>query len=305
MRCTLLEQELVLPSPLISFTPTWKGAEQVEIKIKRDDLIHPVISGNKWRKLSSLLNEIPQDTKGIVSFGGGFSNHIHALAYCCKGLSLPFTAIIRGDYSQHITPMLEDILAWGAQVVYVDRVTFKRRNDEDYLKALSRQFDGYSIIPEGGSHKNAIQGIANVVKEVEWDFDTILTPVASGATLAGVAQSLNTHQRAIGIAVLKGKGYLETLVESFVSPPRGNWHIEHGFHHGRYGKVSPELDRFCTDLFEEYKVPVEGVYSGKLFFALKAMLANRTFPKGHKILVLHTGGVQGARQKQPNNLKFT
>lgn len=280
----------------MSFTPDWEGADQVEIKIKRDDLIHPVISGNKWRKLSSLLSSIPQGAKGIVSFGGGFSNHVHALAYCCKSLDLPFIAIIRGNYQQNLTPMLRDISAWGAQIIYIDRVTYQRRNDANYLNELSTQYKGYAIIPEGGSHIDAMQGVAKIVQEIEWNFDAIVTPVASGATLAGIAQSINADQQAIGIAVLKGEEYLESLVQNFMVHPNNNWHIEHAFHHGRYAKITPELRSFCSELHKKYGIPTEGVYSGKLFFALKEMLAAGTFSQGQKILILHTGGMQGARQ---------
>lgn len=264
--------------------------------IKRDDRIHPIISGNKWRKLSSLLSEQPENIKGIVSFGGGFSNHIHALSYVCNQLNMPFVAIIRGDYTKNPTPMLKDIERWGTTINYVDRKTYQLRNDHDFLAQLAKRYTDYVIVPEGGSDHDALNGVTQIVSELTlWDFDTIVTPVASGATLAGIVSSIAPHQHAIGVAVLKGADYLEQLVNNFLPEPRENWHISHNYHCGGYAKVTQALTALCKEVTLDYDIPIEGVYSGKLFFALKEWLQQQVFPEGHKIVVLHTGGIQGAR----------
>ena len=299
---------LTLPSPLIPFRPIWEGADKVSLFVKRDDAIHPVMSGNKWRKLShALTSPLP---KAIVSFGGGFSNHLHALGFVCHKLGIPLNAIIRGDYSASPTPMIEDLKSWGTHINYVDRITYKKRNDSAYLQQLKQQHPDATIIPEGGSQAQALQGIEDMVDEIDIDFDFIVAPVASGATLAGIVSALNkrnknnaadTHQlavcKAIGVGVLKGEDYLEGLVEQFLpaSLSRSNWHIEHNYHFGGYAKASNELRTFCNDFNSAFEFDIEPVYSGKAFWAIKDMLAKGMFEDGSRIVVLHTGGLQGAR----------
>lgn len=299
---------LTLPSPLIPFKPNWEGASKVSLFVKRDDAIHPVMSGNKWRKLShALTSPLP---KAIVSFGGGFSNHLHALGFVCHKLGIPLHAIIRGDYSASPTPMIEDLKSWGTHINYVDRITYKKRNDSAYLQQLKQQHPDATIIPEGGSQAQALQGIENMVDEIDIDFDFIVAPVASGATLAGIVSALNkrnknnaadTHQlavcKAIGVGVLKGEDYLEALVEQFLpaSLGRSNWHIDHNYHFGGYAKAPNELQTFCNDFKNTFDFDIEPVYSGKAFWAVKDMLAKGMFKDGSRIVILHTGGLQGAR----------
>lgn len=299
---------LTLPSPLIPFRPIWEGAEKVSLFVKRDDAIHPVMSGNKWRKLShALTSPLP---KAIVSFGGGFSNHLHALGFVCHKLGIPLNAIIRGDYSASPTPMIEDLKSWGTHINYVDRITYKKRNDSAYLQQLKQQHPDATIIPEGGSQAQALQGIGDMVDEIDIDFDFIVAPVASGATLAGIVSALNkrnknnaadTHQlavcKAIGVGVLKGEDYLEALVEQFLpaSLGRSNWHIDHNYHFGGYAKAPNELQTFCNDFKNTFDFDIEPVYSGKAFWAVKDMLAKGMFKDGSRIVILHTGGLQGAR----------
>lgn len=302
------KSSLTLPSSLIPFKPNWEGANKVSLFVKRDDAIHPVMSGNKWRKLShALTSPLP---KAIVSFGGGFSNHLHALGFVCYKLGIPFNAIIRGDYSATPTPMIEDLKRWGTRIDYVDRVTYKKRNDSAYLLHLKQQQPDAMIIPEGGSQAQALQGIREMVDEIDIDFDFIVAPVASGATLAGIVSALNKrnennakdtlHQtvcKAVGVGVLKGEDYLEELVEQFLpaSLGRSNWHIDHSYHFGGYAKAPNELRTFCNDFNNTFDFDIEPVYSGKAFWAVKDMLAKGIFEDGSRIVVLHTGGLQGAR----------
>lgn len=304
------KSSLTLPSPLIPFKPNWEGASKVSLFVKRDDAIHPVMSGNKWRKLShALTNPLP---KTIVSFGGGFSNHLHALGFVCHKLGIPFNAIIRGDYSAAPTPMIQDLKSWGTRIDYVDRVTYKKRNDSAYLLHLKQQQPDAMIIPEGGSQAQALQGMKDMVDEIDIDFDFIVAPVASGATLAGIVSALNKrnennatdtlHQTTrnvvgVGVGVLKGENYLEGLVEQFLptSLGRSNWHIDHSYHFGGYAKAPNELRTFCNDFNHAFEFDIEPVYSGKAFWAVKDMLAKGKFEDGARIVVLHTGGLQGAR----------
>lgn len=304
--------------------------------VKRDDKIHLIISGNKWRKLKYAFALLPhqemalnsqaglrsdlntQLPSSVVSFGGGFSNHLHALGYLCHQLNVPFHAIIRGDYTKHPSPMIQDLVEWGAQVRYVNKITYQQRDDPTYLASLRTQFPDALIIPEGGSQIAALKGVQEVVNEIEIPFDHIIAPVASGATLAGLTSALSPHQHAIGIGVLKGDGYLEGLVEQFLEPglalngrTNSQFSINHDFHCGGYGKIPPYLKTFCENFNRTMPFEIEGVYSGKVFWALKHLLATlastnastnvgekRTIEKGQTLIIVHTGGIQGARKNK-------
>jgi len=355
---------LCLPSPLEPFTPDWEGAEHVSMFVKRDDRIHPVISGNKWRKLKHAFNLTPPHTidlgtgsgfdinsglysqppSSVVSFGGGFSNHLHALGYLCNQLNIPFHAIIRGDYTKHPSPMIQDLVQWGTQIHYVNKITYQQRDDPAYLASLRTQFPDALIIPEGGSQMAALKGVQEVVNEIDIPFDRIIAPVASGATLAGLTSALSPHQHAIGIGVLKGEGYLEGLVEQFLTPglalnlahasipaqtpahalarasasaanKTNQFSINHDFHCGGYGKIPPYLQTFCENFNQTMPFEIEGVYSGKVFWALKNLLATlaptntstnacekkpfeKAIEKGQTLIIVHTGGIQGARKNK-------
>lgn len=288
---------LSLPSPMQTISPKWKGLREISLSVKRDDLIHPIISGNKFRKLRSTLTEMPDDVSTIVSFGGGFSNHIHALAYCCMKLNKKLVAYIRGNYPTP-TPMLEDISQWGAQIVFVTKAQYQRRHEPKYIYELNQKYPNAIVVPEGGSMQAALSGVADMVNETStMPPDFFISPVASGATLAGIASALHKDQKAIGVGVLKGEGYLEDLVRAFLPIQADkNWHIDHRFHFGGYAKNNDELINFCLEFNEQTGIAIEPVYSGKLFFALRHMIENGEFATGSHIVAVHTGGLQGNRK---------
>ncbi|MFT6270242.1 MAG: 1-aminocyclopropane-1-carboxylate deaminase [Alphaproteobacteria bacterium] len=285
----------------------------ITILCKRDDLIHPIISGNKWRKLCASLAIIKQHHyKHIVSFGGGFSNHLHALSYACAVLNIKFTAVIRGDYSKQLTPTLLDMQQWGSQFHFVSKIEYKKRTDSQYCRSLLRQLKADYSIPEGGSHAECMSGVAAILTEVSsqtTDITHIILPVASGGTLAGLLSSKELpHVKLVGIGVLKGEGYLEGLVESLLGNFGANqdtkqWEIIHEFHHGGYAKASDALRQFVNDVNQhcihqtsDDAFAIEPVYSGKCFYALKSLIERDYFPSNSKVLILHTGGLQGARR---------
>lgn len=277
--------------------PDWQHADKYELAVKRDDLLHPVISGNKWRKLKYALTNLQEtDVREVVSFGGGYSNHLHALAFACHRLNIQLIAIVRGDYSANLTPMLNDIIQWGAKIEFVDRKTYAKRNEADYLASLNKCFPKAAIIPEGGSQRLAINGVAEIIAELQEPYDFILAPVGSGGTLAGLI-SARSQAKLIGVAALKGQGYLEQLVTDLVPADSLNprWQINHDFHFGGYAKRTPELIDFCEQTSIQLGIEIEPVYSGKLFYAAKSMIADEIFPAGSRILLLHTGGLQGSR----------
>ncbi|GAA0855677.1 1-aminocyclopropane-1-carboxylate deaminase/D-cysteine desulfhydrase [Aliiglaciecola litoralis] len=305
-----LESQLGIctPSPEQKLEIYCQNQHQVSVWVKRDDLLHPTISGNKWRKLQHALRHIDRTkVHQVISFGGGHSNHLHALSYCCQQLKLPLLAMVRGNYSNSLTPTLNDMINWGTQIEYVDKLTYQQKDQSAFLQKLRMRFPESVIIPEGGSQQQALTGISTMVCELQNSYDVIIAPVASGATLAGLINEQPKHgSDVIGIAVLKGQAYLEKLVERFV-PQQSissnsnfkrktpNWHIEHDFHHGGYAKSPPDLVNFCQQFMQQTQIPIEPVYSGKLFFAIMQMIETNRFKPHQKILAIHTGGLQGAR----------
>ena len=305
MTASELETRLGIQTPSSEqiIKPPWSGMQRYRLTVKRDDLIHPVISGNKWRKLKyALLEACDNNIKHIVSFGGGYSNHLHALGYCCQQLGMRLSAIVRGDYSQNLSPMLQDLLSWGADIQYVDRATYQRRAEPRFIQTLAKKHPSALLIPEGGSQQQALKGVAEIIQELQVEYDYILAPVASGGTLAGLIQGATPHQKhhncqILGIGVLKGEDYLDQLVTNLLTKDDNtkNWQTNHNYHFGGYAKSNHELVQFCGDFYQQNNIEIEPVYSGKLFFALRDLVNKGGFPPQSRILALHTGGLQGAR----------
>ena len=291
------ELNAFLPSPLEQLhLPHWpKSAPNVWVK--RDDLIHPVISGNKWRKLK--YSDLGQG-KRIVSIGGGYSNHLHALGYLCRHHKKAFTALVRGHYQHSLTPMLKDLADWHSEIAFIDKKHYAQRESNDFKHWLNEKYPDCIYIPEGGSTFIALQGVADIQREIQAQLHNnvthVIAPVASGATLAGLITGRQSDkQRVLGIAVLKGRAYLHQQVERFLTKKYSNWFINHDYVHGGYAKTSPELIQFINAFFTQTSIPIETVYSAKLFFALDQLVINNYFNASDEIVAIHTGGLQGAR----------
>jgi 1-aminocyclopropane-1-carboxylate deaminase len=275
----------------------------VQVNIKRDDIIHPIISGNKWRKLKYNLQHVKQTQQlnGVLSFGGCYSNHIHALAFACFEQKIPCIGIIRGEaeYADNFT--LSWAQYWGMTLYFVDRKTYRRRHDSDYLAGLQQQFPQYFIVPEGGSNKLAIAGVSEIITELiqQTEFDTLIAPVGSGGTLAGLiaGDELNNSEHTIlGIAVLKNAEYLKDEIKCLLPTPtkaHNNWQLLTTFHRGGYAKFSQNDVTRILEFNQTTGVDFEPVYSGKMILAFLDLLAEGYFIDGERIVLLHTGGMQG------------
>ncbi|MCW8865071.1 MAG: pyridoxal-phosphate dependent enzyme [Colwellia sp.] len=277
---------------------------KVQVSVKRDDSIHPIISGNKWRKLKYNLAFIKQQKKitGAISFGGSYSNHIHAFAFACHQQGIPCIGIIRGEAGYADNYTLTWARHWGMQLHFVDRKTYRRRHDSDYITELQKQFPNYFIIPEGGSNELAIPGVAEVMSELkhQCQFDTLLTPVGSGGTLAGLITGDEEHNenvhKLLGVAVLKGADYLVDEVKALLpekAKRHQNWQVLTEYHCGGYAKFSLEDAKRILEFNHITGVDFEPVYSGKMVLALLNLLAQGYFNAGERIVLLHTGGMQG------------
>ncbi|MFB0980288.1 MAG: pyridoxal-phosphate dependent enzyme [Alteromonadaceae bacterium] len=289
---------MMIASRLQKVTHPLFEKHQLSVSIKRDDTIHPIISGNKWRKLKfNLLHAKTQNYMGVISFGGSFSNHIHALAFSCQQQGLKSIGIIRGEkeYASNFT--LSMAQQWGMKLHFIDRKTYRLRENQDYLAELQKLYPNYLIVPEGGSNTLALPGVGEVITELnqQCEFDTLLSPVGSGGTIAGLIQADNNQHQLIGIAVLKQNDYLTDQVNVLLENSSNyvNWQIMSEFHRGGYAKFSKEDVARILNFNEQTGFIFEPVYSGKMILALLALIEQNYFPIGHRIVILHTGGLQG------------
>ena len=275
----------------------------IELWIKREDLLHPIISGNKWRKLKYILDHaLKQGSTRIITMGGAYSNHLHALAFVGQALDLKTTGIVRGERPVKLNPTLKDIIDWGMDLHFVSRSAFTDlRKHKHWNSSPTQQFQGYWI-PEGGCNRKALAGIGEMVQEVRLPFDYITVPCGTGTTLAGIARALPPDRTALGFAVLKRAGFLNQEVQDlmqtddptheFKQPPP---EILLDYHFGGFAKSTPELLDFMCGFTSRTGIALDPIYTGKMMYGLYDLIRTQKFVKGSRIVAVHTGGLQGAR----------
>lgn len=292
-----------IPSPLEKLNHPFLRGYGVEVWMKRDDLIHPVVSGNKFRKLKYILGEYRESNKykGIVSFGGAFSNHIHALSGMCFDEHIPCTVLVRSRGGIAVrNPTLDDILKWGTQVVYIPSEEYRLRYDTAYLNRIQSRFPGYWIIPEGGSHPLALKGMAEVLEEsrqIHPFFDHIFTPVGTGATLAGLAISRKEGEKIWGISALKSMDFGGRILDEWALGGQSGIGVFTQWHWGGYGKTPDRLLRFLSDFESDTGIGLDPLYNGKAMYALWEYIRCGLVRSDSTVFFLHTGGLQGWRGK--------
>ncbi|WP_236975930.1 1-aminocyclopropane-1-carboxylate deaminase/D-cysteine desulfhydrase [Membranihabitans maritimus] len=293
-----------LPSPIEQVEYPLFHKYGVCVWVKRDDLIHPIVSGNKFRKLKYILKECKRDIKhtGIISFGGAFSNHAHALAFVCYAEQIPCTLFIRSASGKAIhNETINDILKWGARVVFVSPQEYKRRESDQYLRQIESQFKGHLIIPEGGSHQLAIEGVKEGLLEsrrVVDKFDFLIVPVGTGATLAGLAEGLEEGERLLGISALKSDKFSVEVKKKWSLEERKEIQVLTQWHWGGYGKTPERLLRFIRQFLQSTGIELDPIYNGKSMYALCEFIRFGLIGNGTKVLFIHTGGLQGWRGKR-------
>lgn len=278
----------ILQSPLLR-------EKKLTVMVKRDDLNHPVVSGNKLRKLKYNLHHAKQHQyEGILTFGGAFSNHIYATAMACKLAQLKSKLIIRGIPLDVHNPTLKYARACGAELIAVDRMTYKRRNDNEYLNALQALYPNYWVVPEGGSNQLALEGLRDLANELP-PCDYVACAVGSGGTLSGMTLALPQTTQLLGFVVLKGAEQLKAdIVDKYPEmATRTNWQLIDQFHGGGYGRFTPELWHFCQHFKAQHGISIEPIYTGKLLFGLWQLIEQDFFKPHSTLCVIHSGGLQG------------
>ena len=266
--------------------------------VKREDLLHPTISGNKWRKLKYNLQEAKEQQKEtLLTFGGAYSNHIAAVAAAGQELGFKTIGIIRGEEHLPLNPTLSFATAAGMELQYVSRKAYRQKQDPAYLEQLARQFHFPYIIPEGGTNALAVKGCTEIVEDISIDYDYICCASGTGGTIAGIIAGLGGQKQVLGFPALKGGEFLQAEIEQLILGYNGgkyeNWQLMTDYHFGGYAKVKPELLAFIHTFQATHQVPLEPVYTGKMFFGLFDLIRRGYFPKGSRIIAVHTGGLQG------------
>jgi len=286
------------PSPLQKLEDDFLLQKGIELYIKRDDLIHAHIQGNKWRKLKyNLFDARLNGIHTLLTFGGPFSNHIYATAAAAKLFHFKAIGIIRGEEHEILSPTLNFAASQGMELYYMDRESYRQKDDPTNIESLRAQIGNFYLVPEGGTNALAVEGVAEIIEEIDIPFNYICTACGTGGTLAGLVSGLKGEKQAIGFSSLKGTDTLTPKVSELVSYFTGfdysNFNINFDYNFGGYAKVSPELISFIKDFKLRYHIQLEPVYTGKMFYGLFDMIRNNRFAKGSTIIALHTGGLQG------------
>lgn len=271
----------------------------ISLFIKREDELHPFISGNKFRKLKyNLMEAKRQGKQKIVTFGGAYSNHIAATAAAGVEFNLETIGVVRGD---ELALNLEEVLKTNPTLNFasknnmkfhfVSRESYRNKTTSTFMKALEEQFGEFYLVPEGGTNEFAIKGCEEILTDEDDQFDVICSAMGTGGTISGIINSTKTHQKVIGFPALKGD-FLKVEVEKYVSN-KTNWAINTDYHFGGYAKISQELITFINKFKEETTIPLDPVYTGKMLFGLVDLIKKGYFEPRTKILAIHTGGLQG------------
>jgi 1-aminocyclopropane-1-carboxylate deaminase len=284
----------------------------LQVWIKRDDLLHPDVSGNKLRKLKFPLLALKASAPTLITMGGAWSNHLHATAHAASLAGFASIALVRGHYAadQVLTPTLEDCRRLGMQIRFVTREQYRALRDEPaaWQAHIDLAPEQCAWLPEGGSSPMALYGVAELIDELPFVPETLIVACGTGATLAGLLAGMRGRGRVLGIAAIKNADYLHgdigRLLEQAGYPRYKNYELLTQFDHGGYAKAPPLLQQFCQEFSAGSTIPVEPVYTGKMFYALHQLALSGKFTAGERVVAVHTGGLQGARgfaQKNPGS----
>jgi 1-aminocyclopropane-1-carboxylate deaminase/D-cysteine desulfhydrase-like pyridoxal-dependent ACC family enzyme len=286
--------QLRLPSPLQPLDDEVLAAAGVRLWLKRDDLIHPELPGNKWRKLK--YNLAAAAGRDLLTFGGAYSGHIRATAAAGHYFGLGTTGVIRGEPHEPLNWSLRYAASQGMRLRYLDRQAYRRKTSPEIIDALRRELGDFYLLPEGGSNALAVRGCAELTAEVAAElgsgFDVICCPCGTGGTLAGIAAGLAPHQQAIGFSVLKGGEFLAAevarLQRAALGDVAGDWRVECAFHFGGYARRTPELDAFIATFERQHALRLEWVYVAKMMSGIFTLARQHAFRPGTRLVAVIT-----------------
>ncbi|MGH8791710.1 MAG: 1-aminocyclopropane-1-carboxylate deaminase/D-cysteine desulfhydrase [Stackebrandtia sp.] len=283
-----------IPSPLRELDDARLADRGLRLLLKRDDLIHPDLPGNKWRKLKyNLEAAVAQGSRTLLTFGGAYSNHVRAVAAAGKLLGFSTIGVIRGEERLPLNPSLRFAADQGMRLAYMDRTTYRAKHTADVVDGLRRRFGDFYLLPEGGSNALAVAGCTEIPAEIEPRFDVLCCACGTGGTLAGVAGGLRRRQRAVGFSALKGGGFLADDVARLQTDGLGrgtdNWEIDVDFSFGGFAKTTPDLDAFVDDFERRHGLRLDRVYVAKMMYGVFRRAEQGRFAPGSVVVALITG----------------
>lgn len=272
--------------------------KEVALYLKREDKIHPFVSGNKFRKLKYNIQEAKNQKKEtLLTFGGAFSNHIVATAVAGNLNGFKTIGIIRGDELAHNleetlqnNATLKEAHKNGMTFEFVSRTVYRNKTEQSFINRLKEKFGDFYLIPEGGTNNLAIKGCEEILTNDDLNFDYICCAIGTGGTISGLINASTLRQEVIGFPALKGD-FLQTEINNFVK--KENWVLQTDYHFGGYAKYNEELIAFINNFKKETGVLLDPIYTGKMIFGILDLIEKNQFKKGSEILAIHTGGIQG------------
>lgn len=280
------------PTPIQEITDEVFDKAGVRVLIKREDLNHPHVSGNKWWKLKYNLEEAQrQDKTTLLTFGGAYSNHIYATAAAAQELGFRSIGIIRGEETLPLNPVLAFAASRGMHLHYVSRSVYRTKHQTDFIGALKNRFGDFYPIPEGGTNELAVKGVAELAGTLGNDFDYLCCAVGTGGTIAGLIRGLDGKKKIIGFPVLKGADYLHDTIQQLLKVHYNNWCLNHNYHMGGFAKMPAGLKAFSKDFQRKHGIKPDLVYMAKLLWAVSQEIKSGNFERGSTIMVLHSGGI--------------
>lgn len=272
-------------------------AKGLELAVLRLDLIHAGVSGNKFFKLAHNLTQAKLENQNtLLTFGGAYSNHIHATAKAANLTGFKSIGVIRGEPTLPLNPTLTHAASMGMQFHYLDRTSYRAKSSPSLVAELKDRFGDFYLIPEGGTNALAIKGTNEILSRATEHFTYIATSIGTGGTFAGLASSLNPSQHLIGFSALKGD-FIHSEIDLLLSKnhinPKGVLNINTSYHFGGYGKYTSELVSFIWHFYQNFGLVTDPIYTGKMAFGIWDMIQKDKFPPTSKVLMIHSGGLQG------------
>ncbi len=265
--------------------------DSFEITLKREDLLHPKVSGNKFRKLKYNLEKAKNEGyKTLLTFGGPFSNHLAATAAAGSINGLKTIGVVRGEEVRERNPTLQFCQDHGMTLYPVTRKAYQQKETAEFYQHLNQKFGKFYCIPEGGTNELAVKGCGEILTKGDKSFDVICCSVGTGGTLAGLVEGAQPHQKVLGFAALRHQ-HLKEEINKFTF--KQNWEINSEFTFGGYAKVSKPLIEFINTFNKNFKTPLDPIYTGKLLFGIFDLINKKQWIWGKRILAIHTGGLQG------------
>lgn len=310
----MLHQQLP-PIPLQQVKLDFLEEKNIQLYVLREDLIHPTISGNKWRKLFYNLQEAQNQGKNqLLTFGGAFSNHIAATAAAGVQFGFKTIGIIRGEEHFPLNPTLKLAVDNGMELKYISRSFYRdEKYNSTFINKLKKEVGDFYLVPEGGSNAFAVKGCTEIINNINIDYDVVCCACGTGGTTAGIIAAADETKKIIGFPALKGGAFLKNDIQQLLADYQQqfsieinnqNWSLNTDYHFGGYAKTSKELIDFVNDFYQKQNIPLDLIYTGKMLFGIIHLAKTTAFFNGKKIVVVHTGGLQGNKGFDKIKLNF-